>query len=447
MIKHVSLFFTLLFSGLFTQPGYSQYSFAMDLIPAYGQGNVLNPANYPKKHRMVISLPHVQAGIQMTPFSIFKSNQKDSSVIRLHPERIISSMDSLNNMDFASQIHTFSLGFQLQENNWIGIGHRLISRASIQFPEILARLVFYGNKPFIGKKIDLNTRFEGIAYQEFYAQLGFQWKSVPSLSLGIKFKILDGFTGINTAKNEASLYTNPVNYNLSGKINYLVNATPITLGKPFSNLGAAIDVGVEYQHDRVSFSGAIIDLGMIKWNESRQLSLDKNISFEGLPLLKAGESIDANFNLWIDSLKKEWMPDWKKRTSIRFLPFKIFLNSRYSISNSSHLSAFLFVETFNEVIAANAGIGYLQQISTFLDIGLNIRFNSLLQYQFGNQIGIKMGNLHFFASLDDWISLLSISDEFWGISGQLGLTYAIPSNIFQKGNIKSNMNEKKFFRK
>jgi len=447
MIKHVSLFFTLLFSGLFTHPGYSQYSFGMDLIPAYGQGNVLNPANYPKNHRLVISLPHIQAGIQMTPFSIFKSNQKDSSGIRLHPERILSSMDTLNNIDFASQIHTLSLGFQLRENNWIGIGHRLISRASIQFPETLARLVYYGNKPFIGKKIDLNTRFEGIAYQEFYAQLGFQWKSVPSLNLGIKFKILDGLTGMNTARNEASLYSNPVNYNLSGKINYLVNATPITSGKLFSNLGAAIDVGVEYQHERVSFSGAIIDLGMIKWNESRQLSFDKNISFEGLPLLEAGQSIDANFNLWIDSLKKEWMPAWEKRPSIRFLPVKIFLHSRYSISNNSHLSAFLFVETFNEVITANAGIGFLQQISTFLDIGLNIGFNSQLQYQIGNQIGIKTGNLHFFASLDNWISLLSISDKFRGISGQLGLAYAIPSNIFQKGNIKSNMNEKKFFRK
>lgn len=139
MIKQVSLFFTLLFSGLFTLTGYSQYSFTMDLIPACGQGNVLNPANYPKKHRMVISLPQIQAGIQMTPFSIFKSNQKDSSGIRLHPERIMSSMDSINYIDIASQIHTFSLGFQLRENNWIGLGHRLISRASIKFPETLAR--------------------------------------------------------------------------------------------------------------------------------------------------------------------------------------------------------------------------------------------------------------------------------------------------------------------
>jgi hypothetical protein len=356
-------------------------------------------------------------------------------------------MDSLNRIDVVSQIQTISLGFKWHETNWIALGHSLKSRASIQFPALLAQLIYYGNKPFIGQNIDLDTRFEGIFYQEYYVQLGFQGKSIPTWNWGIKFKILDGITGLSTGQNEASLFTNPVNYSLSGRLNYRVNVSSITSRRPFSNIGAAIDIGIQYQNEKVSFAGAIADLGMIKWNESRQLSIDKNISFNGLALLNAGQSIDADFNIWIDTLKKEWEPEWKNRTFTGFLPLKLFLNSSYAIAKKSHFSAFIFFEHFSGIITAKAGFGFHQQIASFMDIGINVRFNALQQYQLGNQVGLKVGKLRIFASLDNWISLMHLSDTFRGIGGMMGLNYVMNANNYTKGNTRSRMNEKKFFRK
>ena len=75
--------------------------------------------------------------------------------------------------------------------------------------------------------------------------MGFRLKTDPAFSWGFKIKVLDGLTDVKTLTDEASIYTHPEDYSLTGKINYLVNTAPINTRQPFANLGAAIDIGFQ----------------------------------------------------------------------------------------------------------------------------------------------------------------------------------------------------------
>jgi hypothetical protein len=356
-------------------------------------------------------------------------------------------MDTINRVNLGTQINTFSIGFKAGENQWIALGHRFVGRAMIQFPKSLALLAYEGNKPFIGENVILSSRLDAIAYQEFFLQMGFRWKTDPAFSWGFKIKVLDGLTGVKTLAGEASIYTHPEDYSLTGKINYLVNTSSINTRQPFANLGAAIDIGFQYQTEKGLFSGAIVDIGTVFWKNAEQISLNKSVSFEGLPLLDAGQSIDANFDKWVDSIKMQLTPLSKKISYSSHLPAKLFLNGRYSISKNSHLNGYLFLEKYTKILHATAGVGYLLTLNPLLDMGCNIQYQINGQIQLSNHIGINIGNIACFASLENWNSLLNVAKKTQGINGQFGLNYVIKSSKSSGQYPRSQMNEKKFFRK
>lgn len=448
MIKKPGILLSFIFSLCFYSFVFSQYSLALNLVPEKWQGNLLNPANFPRQKKLVVSLPHLQGGIQWSPFSLYKSSSKDSlNRIDVDLNRAIQSMDTINRVNLGTQINTFSIGFKAGENHWIALGHSFVGRAMIQFPKSLALLAYEGNKPFIGENVILSSRLDAIAYQALFLQMGFRLKTDPALSWGFKIKVLDGLTGVKTIAGEASIYTHPEDYDLTGKINYLVNAAPINTRQPFTNLGAAIDIGFQYQTEKASFSGAIIDIGTIFWKNARQISLNKTVTFEGLPLLNSGQSIDANFDKWIDSVETQLTPLSDKISYASHLPTKLFLNGRYSISGSSHINGYLFLEKYTKILNATVGVGYLLTLNPGLDIGCNVQYHLNGQIQLNNHIGLNIGNIECFASMENWNSLLSVAKKTQGINGQFGINYVIKSSKLSGNHPRSKMNEKKFFRK
>ena len=82
-----------------------------------------------------------------------------------------------------------------------------------------------------------------------------------------------------------------------------------------------------------------------------------------------------------------------------------------------------------------------------LDVGCNLQDRLNGQVQLSNHIGINIGNIACFASLENWNSLLSAAKKTQGINGQFGLNYVIKSSKSSDQHPRSKMNEKKFFRK
>ena len=111
MIKKSGILLSFIFSLPFCAPIFSQHSLALNLVPEKWQGNLLNPANFPKENNLVLSLPHLQGGIQWSPFSLYKSLSKDSlHRIDIDLNRAIQSMDTINRVNLGTQINTFSIG-------------------------------------------------------------------------------------------------------------------------------------------------------------------------------------------------------------------------------------------------------------------------------------------------------------------------------------------------
>lgn len=448
MIKKPGIFLSFIFFLSFYSPVFSQYSLALNLVPEKWQGNLLNPANFPKEKKLVLSLPQLQGGIQWSPFSLYKSSSKDSlNRIDVDLNRAIQSMDTINRVNIGTKLNTFSIGFKAGENLWIALGHGFVGRAMVQFPKSLALLAHGGNTPFIGENVILSSRLDALAYQELFLQMGFRLKTDPAFTWGFKIKVLDGLTGIKTIAAEASIFTHPEDYDLTGKINYLVHAAPINPRQPFTNLGAAIDIGFQYQTEKGLFSGAIADIGTIFWKNARQISLNKSVTFEGLPLLDAGQSIDANFDKWVDSVKTQLTPLSEKNAYASHLPAKLFLHGRYSISGSSHINGYLFLEKYTKILNATVGVGYLLTLNPVLDMGFNVQYHVNGQIQLSNHIGLNIGNIECFASMENWNSLLGVAKKTLGVNGQFGINYVVKSSKPSGKHPRSKMNEKKFFRK
>jgi hypothetical protein len=163
--------------------------------------------------------------------------------------------------------------------------------------------------------------------------------------------------------------------------------------------------------------------------------------------MDAGQSIDANFDKWVDSIKTQLTPLREKKSFTSHLPTKLFLNGRYSLSRSSHLNGYLFFEKYTKILHSTAGVGYLVTLNPVLDVGCNLQYRLNGQVQLSNHIGINIGNIACFASLENWNSLLSVAKKTQGINGQFGLNYVIKSGKSSDQHPRSKMNEKKFFRK
>jgi hypothetical protein len=106
-----------------------------------------------------------------------------------------------------------------------------------------------------------------------------------------------------------------------------------------------------------------------------------------------------------------------------------------------------FFEKYNKRLHSTAGVGYLVTLNPLFDMGFNVQYHLNGRIQLSNHIGINIGNIACFASMENWNSLLSVAKKTQGISGQFGLNYVIKSNKSSDQPLRSKMNEKKFFRK
>ena len=143
--------------------------------------------------------------------------------------------------------------------------------------------------------IDLNNYFiNSLAYQEF--SFGISKNFYNKLQIGAHVKFLWGLYSLETTKFDASITTNDdfsssllntdIRMNLSGPLVNIDNVeNKISLNEDFiqkdlvksffslKNPGVAIDLGFTYEfNNRLSFFGAVKDVGTIHWgNKPQQL--------------------------------------------------------------------------------------------------------------------------------------------------------------------------------
>ena len=222
-----------------------------------------------------------------------------------------------------------TLGVGYRTGAWgFSIGHRLRSRAQINFPSELVRVVAEGNAQFIGQSVEVAPSGELSNFHELH--LGASYRLSENVSVGARFKYL---LGINDVRIEPGgsllLRTDEDNFalaleqdlriNSAGALDYnslrdfnlgILPGSFSGAGPNGGNRGIALDVGIHLDYDDIRLQAAVSDLGGgIDWgSDVTNLQLTGTANFDGLDVL--GEVLDAGFSLdaSLDSLEATFEP-------------------------------------------------------------------------------------------------------------------------------------------
>lgn len=432
---------------------YSQSLYFMNLP----QRSALNPA-LRQTSRLYIGLPAL-SGLTVNLDNNFINMSdlfidgviSDSTVSFLEPgehlDRLIDGLKDKNSIELQAAVQLFGLGFSVGKDLWVSLDLTERAEGNFVLPGDLIRLGIRGNEGYTGQTIDLSSlRTDAKYYHEI--GVGISKNITDRMRLGVRGKILFGVAAATLDNNDLRLRVNEDNthtlfadmsFSMSGPVYAVMNPDgtldsvsiddsrfestkqTISLLTNTGNPGFGLDFGIEYRiTDRLSVSGAITDLGFIRWRTDRTTLFTKTqFEFNGLTMQDVyDESLDFGelINWTLDSLQNTF---YKKADSN---PFVTYLSPGVTAAASySPVKAFTFGvlshtrfigRQVRESVTLSANMNLLNALSaTCSYTAVNHRYDNL-----GAGIALRGGWMQLYAMVDNipirWTKVSSGNDSF-----------------------------------
>ncbi len=432
---------------------YSQSLYFMNLP----QRNSLNPALRPT-NRLYIGLPAL-SGVTVNLDNNFINMSdlfiggviSDSTVTFLEPgehlDRLVAGLKDKNSVEMQASVQLFGLGFSVGKDLWVTLDLTERAEANFVLPGELIRLGIRGNDAYAGQSIDLSSLRAGVKYYHEIG-VGLSKNLTERLRLGVRGKLLFGVATATLDNNDFRLRVNEdythtlfadMSFRMSGPVRAVMNPDgtldnvsiddsrfettkdKISLLTNTGNPGFGIDLGMEYRiTDRLSVSGAVTDLGFIRWRTDRTTLFTKTqFEFNGLTMQDVyDESLDFDelINYTLDSLQNTFYQEAGSD------PFVTYLTPGVTVAASySPVKAFTF-----GVLSHTRFIGRQVRESMTLSANMNI-WNALsatcsytaVNHRYDNLgagISLRGGAMQLYALVDNipvrWTKVSSGNDSF-----------------------------------
>jgi hypothetical protein len=407
----------------------SPYKFQMGgmIIPIFGQ---LFPP-------MSLSVTNSSFGYN----SLFRegTGSKSGSLV-LDTQDFLKKFGEVNHFRIGMDIELLGVGFSINDKFFtISLTERVMTGFSL--PHDLLELAINGNAPYMrqNKKHDMSKLDLNFSH---YQELGFGGTvfSNKSLRIGARAKIIFGGSNVNTSINELYLKTDPNDYsttivtdmsikaslpvyfdyevldNDSIKISIneasVDNLSPIDYVTNTNNMGFGIDLGFTYNPtDKIELSGAVNDLGFIKWKTNPQeLVINSRYDdFDGVKVEMEDNEIayDELFNNLVDTLINKFKPEVKNINSYKTqLNTSLYLGGTFKFHNMLSVGAIYKGELY--------ATSYLQSLSIILKSNLTEWFSLHASYSivnssllnFGLGTTLRLGPFNWFVVTDNFLSAL-----------------------------------------
>jgi hypothetical protein len=338
------------------------------------QNHLMNPALRPS-NSVYVGLPAL-SGIDLNTNNNFvnfsdifiKGQPKDSIISFLHPsynvDKFLAKVKPRNFMESESTIQLLGIGFSVGRDGYVFFDINDRFDANFVMPGDLIKLALKGNGVFVGSRIDLSSlRADMKYYREF--GLGYSRNITDKLRVGAKAKLLFGVAsaalnnkslGITINNDYSHVFDANMDLNISGPMNVYMDSKhnidsivfddsrfktsrgirDFVSGK--KNTGLGIDIGATYDlTERIILSGAITDLGFIRWKKDvTRLSADNQFTFNGLGMddfFSGDKTLDEIGQDMVDSLKNAFVITKSKTAFTTFLPFGVSLGGSFNLTN------------------------------------------------------------------------------------------------------------------
>ncbi len=360
----------LLFTLALTITGMVSYAqgltlYNMDFVP---QSMRSNPAQIQQSnfHFSVlpilpnINMSYINNGFVISDILDGKSNP-DTTI--LTPDKMLGAIGDKNFISTKINLDFLSFGFKVKEKHYFSFNVSERIDFTFDYTKNFMTLLTQGTaaEDFIGKELSIaGTGFRLNHLREYAA--GYSQQVNENLSVGGRFKLLQGMAHLSNAGTDISLKTDDdlmgitatstIDVRMAGLpflTDSTVNFDPASYATNFGNIGFAVDVGGKYKvNEKWSTTLNINDLGFVRWKTDAKRYFNNKAQFkwEGLDLneLLDGDS-DYAQNL-SDSLADIFGLDNQEVSFINPLTADIYLGGEYKVTNDFIAAAILNAKVF-----------------------------------------------------------------------------------------------------
>jgi len=347
-------------------PVYGQQDNTLFFMHSLPQSNFVNPAVQIKCKTFV--------GIPLLSSIHLNANSTGFSYKSFSPGAASVNVDKLTSGLFWWDYVTAEFHY-----NWLAFGYRPNDRdyfnfyvtekvdIKLFFPKKLVLLATEGNTQFVGEGFKVrNPGINASYYREF--SFGYSRIMDSRLTLGAHAKLLFGMAGAFTRRRPISAKVDESTYNLQADWNLRGDASlPLTVGTDaegyvnsvslgaispvsfllnFKNVGLAADLGFIYQGDELTWSGSVLDLGMIYWSDqTHRFRQNGKFNFSGATPAD-GTDPNAYVTMLTDSLKNQLRAKETSGGFITFLNPRAYFGATYPLAPKLNAGALVRTELY-----------------------------------------------------------------------------------------------------
>ena len=424
-----------LFSLLFSAHLSAQQELMLQTLPDLWHATSINPALFPENKRIAIGLPAYSLDASHSGNVTYNDLlRKDGDQTVFDFNGVIDQLETENTLYFDQRIETVSFGIRLPGNWSLQAGHANRLTGLAVYPKSLAEVLWNGNGPYIGEKVDFGFQARVFDWNEWSVGLA---RHFDKISVGARLKYLTGVTSLITDNDHhsATIFTNPDIYQLEIETDYGFHSSSLISaidtsglgfkvdvanleGKAFSkNTGVSLDLGVQLRvSDQLTISASVLDWGgKIKWKEdanyfrSNGKFVYEGITFPGSDIINGGDSL--NFDQKLDTLNDIFQFQKNAEVFTTKLPQRIYLGGTFQLTEKWGLGLSAFAQNNDNRRVGGLGASVRWLPVRWLSLGAMYSINRRSAANLGFHFVLKPGPVQFYFLSDNLANAVSLKSS------------------------------------
>ena len=417
----LAILMLFLSAGLRAQNGVGMYF--TDILP---QRNLANPS-FSEPYSLSVGFPglsglHVSVDNNFFSWNALVRRGGDDS-LRLDLTHLLGKAGNLSRIKANIDEEILHIGWRKKQNNF-QIGLSLHADMQLVLSKETLSFLLQGPGSHVGENTLAKNRLDLNSYAYLY--FGYSRTLNKHLSVGGRLKLIHGIVNFHTQKLNVKFdiqnsdMSNPelVPYQYRLQVDGVFQTNlPITddfkLGdfdfSPFRNLGAALDVGMNYNFGKNwNVSVSVSDLGFIVWGDQNATRIEsrkdvENFTYRGLDIQKlqdnsAGEIFKDLVQSVKDTLGFAKSDDTKGY--VRALPATINVGLSYTLFEMHRFGLLFKGQFYNKYFAPEIGVSYTLMPCRWFALNVGNTFCSGNILNLGLSFVLNLGPLQLYAGVD-----------------------------------------------
>jgi len=419
----------------------------MDYVP---QSMRNNPAQMQKANFHIAIAPllnNISFSTTSNGFVLSDLFQAKSDTTFATPDKMLDKIGENNFISQQTNIDFISFGFKVKTKNYFSFNVTERINFAFDYSKNFMTLLATGtaNEDFIGQDVSMSgTGFRFNHYREY--GIGYTREVNDKLSVGGRFKFLQGLSHLDNDQTDITLYTDPNNYSIRATSTIGVRIAGLgfvfdsgsefdakTYMTNFENIGFALDLGGKYViNDRLTTSLNITDLGFITWKTDARRYFNNKVefNFDGIDLneyLDKGEEYTTELS---DSIENIFGLERLDRKFTTNLIANIYIGAEYKLNNTFKAAALMNGKVFKGALYPSLTITTQTALGKWLQAIVSYSILNRSYENIGLGVAINAGPIQFYAVSDNLLGWTQI-DYAKNLNVQLGmnLLFGYKSNI------------------